>query len=140
MNGGPFADCGHMFENSEHRHGNGAAFRVRVERDAGRVKVAMKTEFETVGVECGTGWRRLYEPVVDLCDEAGIVVGRIREKFGGLRIDVDGASSSVRDAVARAERESFSMCEFCGEPGVPRGGPCVKTLCDACHVRRERRR
>ena len=71
-------------------------------------------------------------------------VEQVKEKFGGLRIyygAIDGpverwtedqvtAYLDFEEAVARAESEAYRTCEICGEPGKPREGGWIKTLCD----------
>ena len=81
-----------------------------------------KTPFDLFGVECGEGWRKLYQPLLDLAALYNIPVFQVKEKFGGLRFYV-GSSGDVEkdqwmDAVIRAvETASFHTCEDCGEDG-----------------------
>jgi hypothetical protein len=75
-----------------------------------------KTPWQAYGVECGPGWRRLYEPLLKLCDLYGVEVMQVKEKFGGLRFYVNG-TSDLDDLIVAAERQSLRTCEDCGENG-----------------------
>lgn len=59
---------------------------------------------------------------------------QVKEKFGGLRFYMtyypEGLREEMEELIAEAERASFQTCEACGEPGVPRSGGWIKTLCD----------
>jgi hypothetical protein len=93
--------------------------------------------------EIGRGWHDLcimaFGEIVDAYIEYGVDLSefcllQIKEKFGGLRIYVGGMDAELHDAVAEiineAESASFKICEVCGEPGYPRNGAWIKTLCD----------
>lgn len=82
-------------------------------------------------LECGTGWAKLYEPLIACCEAEGVTVAQVKEKFGGLRFYVDGGSYELHAAISKAERDSHYICEDCGEPGVMRKGSWLRTLCDA---------
>ena len=47
------------------------------------------------------------------------------------------ASEEVRKIIGRAEELSRVTCEYCGAPGLPRGGGWIKTLCDNCNKERQ---
>jgi hypothetical protein len=57
-------------------------------------------------------------------------IPQVKEKFGGLRIHVNGADDAIRQRIEAAERESFRTCEVCGQPGELREGSWIKTLCN----------
>ena len=83
-------------------------------------------------VECGDGWGALIDPLIEGCKTEGVQIHQIKEKFGGLRFYTDGGESlGLRAAIDRAERQSYRVCEVCGEPGIKRLGGWIKTLCDA---------
>lgn len=85
---------------------------------------------EYLGV--GEGWRKLVEPLIDLCKAEGVDILQIKEKFGGLRFYVGSAGQKVYDAIDDAERASFTICEECGEPGKPVDtSGWTKTACEA---------
>lgn len=93
-------------------------------------------------IECDIGWfdiidkalsdilRIVYEADVNL------QIVQIKEKFAGLRIyyDIDGdADEDVRkqidDAIDKAEIDSYTICEVCGEQGKVQKKGWWKTLC-----------
>ncbi|MEU0602194.1 hypothetical protein ABZ484_28740 [Streptomyces sp. NPDC006393] len=93
----------------------------------------------------GPGWHpllmRLHEEL--LAREPGYRVDDLKEKLGGVRVQVTGVSgglsTEVRALVAAAEAQSAVTCEFCGAPGRrrPRGDGAagwLKTVCDSCHA------
>ena len=55
---------------------------------------------------------------------------QVKEKFGGLRFYVKGATESQWGAIAFAESLSTSICEECGSQGKQRGKGWIRTLCD----------
>ncbi len=82
-------------------------------------------------VECGEGWKSLYEPLIARCKAEGVAVLQVKEKFGGLRFYVGGASDDLYDAIEEAESKSFTLCEKCGDPGeLRKGRGWWQTLCD----------
>lgn len=93
--------------------------------------------FELFGVECGDGWKSIYEPLLVRARKEGATVAQVKEKFGGLRFYVSGASDGLRELIREAEGLSFETCEVCGQPGEPRRGGGIKTLCDA-HARKSK--
>lgn len=93
----------------------------------------MKTPYELFGYEVGPGWMKIVRPLVDQANAEGATILQIKEKFGGLRFYVGGASEELLEAIDRAEEESYKTCEVCGEPGVPRRGGWIRTLCDGCN-------
>ena len=88
--------------------------------------------FELFNIECNSGWRCLYWPLMLRCEREGVEIHQIKEKFGGLRFYVGPASDSLLNAIEDAESLSFTICEDCGEPGKTRGGGWIRTLCDGC--------
>jgi len=86
----------------------------------------------------GEGW---YQLIHDLLEELIQTdwdkdIHQIKEKFGGLRFYVGGASQEVHDIISRYEELSYETCEVCGERGELRkdcgwnGGLWYKTICD----------
>lgn len=85
--------------------------------------------------EIGPGWHALVRPLIKRCLDEGVCIYRIKQKFGGLRFDAatgtsGKASAELRRVVQRIERQSLTVCEQCGEPGIIRDGPCIRTLCN----------
>lgn len=99
------------------------------------------------GLECRAGW---YQIIEDLScrldglynkDEAVVVVGQIKEKFGGLRFYLDKGHGldGVEEAIERSTKLSYETCEFCGESGELRHLRWARTLCDEHHEHEARR-
>ncbi len=87
---------------------------------------------EALDLCIGPGWVPL---VSDLINEIRKVapeteVLQVKEKFGGLRFYVGSTPRKVHDLISEAEAASFTICEMCGNPGKPRPGGWIKTLCD----------
>lgn len=82
----------------------------------------------------GKGWGTLIERLHKLCDENDIVVAQVKEKFGGLRFYIGGASMEIHNEIEKVENESYKICESCGEPGETKGNGWIKTLCDECRM------
>lgn len=110
--------------------------------------------FDLFGVECGEGWKSLYQPIIDRVNEINaaatkedaVIEGlanaprarilQIKEKFGQLRIYLSAPEPYYReliDMVDKAERASAKTCEDCGSPGQSRSGGWIRTLCDVCN-------
>lgn len=61
---------------------------------------------------------------------------QVKEKFGGLRFYIGGATDSmIEEFIRQAEEQAEKTCEDCGKPGKP-AGPWVRTLCYDCRVER----
>jgi hypothetical protein len=73
------------------------------------------------------------EPLVAELEQATVrqfEILEVKEKFGGLRIHVNGADDAIRQRIEAAEREPFHTCDVCGQPGALREGSWIKTLCN----------
>ena len=66
-----------------------------------------------------------------------VVVGQIKEKFGGLRFYYDGGDDRIHGMVSMAESWADRSCEECGNPGKSRRGSWIKTLCDEHEEQRQ---
>lgn len=88
-------------------------------------------------VECGPGWKALYEPLIDLCKKEGVAITQIKEKFGTLRFYVGAAPGHVHVAVDAAERKSAEVCEQCGANDARRIDGWIRTLC-AKHAKQQK--
>lgn len=93
-----------------------------------------ESPFDMWSVECDKGWAKLYEPLLLICEEEGVTVFQVKEKFGGLRFYVDiGDNELLGEMIDTAEIMSLNTCEMCGEPGtLKHRGYWLKTLCDSC--------
>ena len=69
-----------------------------------------------------------------------VVVGQIKEKFGGLRFYYDGGDDQIYGMVRMAEAWAGNTCEECGAPGKSRDGGWIKTLCDHHDQERQQRK
>ena len=90
------------------------------------------------GIDCDDGW---YGIIDALCAaikarKLDVVAEQCKEKFGGLRFYLRGGDEFVDGLVEMAEAISFRVCETCGNPGKPRRGGWIKTLCDRCSEKR----
>jgi len=59
----------------------------------------------------------------------------VKEKFGGLRIQMNYANDAIRQRIEAAEEESFHTCEVCRQSGTLRESG--SRLCDE-HARTRR--
>jgi hypothetical protein len=121
----------------------------------------MKTPFELFQVECGDGWKCLYQPLIDLCNLYGMQVLQVKEKFGGLRFYFHGVGPNgldIYELVSAAEEASYHICEECGEGGqagydsakgeilykATTGGSktssWIRTLCEPCREKWDKSR
>jgi len=56
---------------------------------------------------------------------------QVKEKFGGLRFYINAGSDEIFDRISKAERDSYDICEVCGEKGELRKDlGWYFTLCD----------
>ena len=69
-----------------------------------------------------------------------VVVGQIKEKFGGLRFYYDGGDDEISGMVRMAEAWAGNTCETCGALGMRREGGWIKTLCDHHETERQQRK
>ena len=90
------------------------------------------------GFEVLNGWHNLIKQLfedLEKSDWQGQVI-QIKEKFGGLRFYVDGATDEQYKLINAAEDKSYEICEVCGEVGIVRKGGWVRTLCDVHEAER----
>lgn len=70
------------------------------------------------GIECGDGWFDILDELfLELSKYEGIELMQVKEKFGGLRVYINGGSDEVYNLIDKAEEKSFKICEMCGKPG-----------------------
>lgn len=79
------------------------------------------------GVDTGPGW---YEIIYDLSRKLEALIlsvpeeqrsdckaSQVKQKLGGLRFYMDGATEEMRRLVRETEELSYQTCETCGQPG-----------------------
>lgn len=93
------------------------------------------------GFECGDGWMdliyRLSQAISTHIESIGldIVATQVKEKFGTLRLYVDGGDEKVFWLIDAAEQESATICEVCGAPGTLVTKGWHSTRCESCRKR-----
>lgn len=110
--------------------------------------------------ECvGPGWKKLVDPLKEVCKLTNTKILQVKEKFGGLRFYVDAAPEWLYDLICLAEGASTKTCEDCGahdgyhkgfyspEPsdgsdrfykvtnGATEGTYWIRTLCTDCRAK-----
>lgn len=108
-----------------------------------------KTPFERFGIECGEGWKELYQPIIDFIENYNkehygtgsfLEIHQIKEKFGGLRFYWGGENidketiNTLTKMIQEAENKSYKVCEECGtreNVGITVDGWYI-TLCRKC--------
>jgi len=67
----------------------------------------------------GNGWlgilQRLFETLISLGWDKEFI--NVKQKFGGMSLFLDNLPENGLHFVTEAEKESFRICEVCGEPG-----------------------
>jgi hypothetical protein len=89
--------------------------------------------------ECGDGWYPLIKDLITDLIELGWdkQTCQVKEKFGGLRFYINGASEEIYKRIQTAEDLSYETCETCGEKGELRSVGWYKTLCNKHHEERK---
>jgi ribosomal protein L37AE/L43A len=109
-----------------------------------RPKEEPKYPYELFGVECGDGWKHLYQPIIEYVveynlkqdnDEDKIEIHQIKEKFGGLRVYLSRYTEELRKMIDDAEEKSFNTCEICGKhiKKPITENHWIYAECDECH-------
>lgn len=80
----------------------------------------------------GPGWKDILTRLIEDLETLGWngQILQVKEKFGGLRFYINGGPKGVHERIVQAERESYDVCERCGQPGKLRPIDWWKTLCD----------
>ena len=81
-----------------------------------------KEPYELFGIECGEGWKGIYQPIIDYIEdynkdkegEDKIEIYQIKEKLGTLSFYVSKKTDELRKMIEDAEAESYHVCEICG--------------------------
>lgn len=62
---------------------------------------------------------------------------QVKEKFGSMRFYINEGSDEIFDRITKAERDSYEICETCGEKGELRKDlGWISTLCDKHYLER----
>jgi len=103
-----------------------------------------RSPFALFGFELRDGWYPLLrelseglEPLFRNCPAAR--VAQVKEKFGGLRFYIDGGTDAIYELIDAAETKSLRTCDQCGAEGERRGGGWVRTLCEVCDEKRNKK-
>lgn len=98
-----------------------------------------KNPFRSKIYDCGSfsigpGWYGLVMILIDKAVDAGWnkEICQVKEKFGTLRFYINGASTEVHNIISKYENLSYKICEDCGSAGEQRTGGWIRTLCDTC--------
>lgn len=79
----------------------------------------------------GTGWWPLVVEASSFITLHGAAIVQVKEKFGGLRIYVNGGNKEIWDYLRALEDRSLQICEVCGRPGRLRDSRSWwRTLCE----------
>lgn len=86
---------------------------------------------EEVASSVYPGWHDLIESMLNDMFDAGWdgELLQIKEKFGTLRVYLNGSSDEVHARIAQAEHESGVTCRECGQPGEMDGDGWLKVSC-----------
>jgi|SRR5882672_1946813 len=82
------------------------------------------------GFDCGDGWEPIIRQLSMILEPLGVKATQVKEKFGGLSFYVGACPHKGHEAIEAAEKESYTVCEDCGQPGKPRDDSWIRTLCD----------
>jgi hypothetical protein len=86
------------------------------------------------------GWYPLIKDLIDDLIKLGWnkQVCQVKEKFGGLRFYINEGSDEIYDRLIKAERESYHICEKCGEKGELRNdNGWYLTLCENHYIEKK---
>lgn len=97
------------------------------------------------GAECGSGWDNLIisltKCIYDYCkcnNKQFPKITQIKEKYGGLRYYVNGASEYIYGMISFAEDLSYHICERCGSmENVYQTDGWIQTVCEKCEPKPE---
>ena len=90
--------------------------------------------------DCDSGWNVLLKELIEDLIELGWnkQVCQVKEKFGGLRFYINEGSDEIYDRLIKAERESYHICEKCGEKGELRNdNGWYLTLCENHYIEKK---
>ena len=100
------------------------------------------------GIETGDGWYaiidHLCETLQNDIDKNGcpqVVAAQVKEKFGGLRFYVNGATNEQYNLIHFVESLSYKVCENCGSTKeVKQTKGWIQSLCPECMKNKENKK
>lgn len=90
------------------------------------------------GIGCGDGWYNIIRVFCYMASKEATnentqtSVFCIKEKFGGMRIQLNNGTSRIYELANFAENISVVTCETCGSPGSIKGDVWLKCTCSNC--------
>jgi hypothetical protein len=102
----------------------------KLSKTPGFVNIHGGYDLEQALASVGPGWAELVRAFFQACEDAGVEIVQVKEKFGGLRMYTGNTPEHIWDLIADIERKSYKTCEDCGKRGKLRAGGWVRTLCD----------
>jgi hypothetical protein len=78
-------------------------------------------EMDPFNFECGEGWESIVAGLcghLDALPLPGLRILQIKEKFGDLRVYVEGGDEATIALIREAGALYGSVCEWCGSPGT----------------------
>jgi hypothetical protein len=100
----------------------------------------LKTPYELFGIECGKGWKPLYQPILDRVEEINketddkIFITQVKEKFGRLEVYLSRYTDELMRMRNEASEKSSHICENCGKPAETMiVGGWYYPLCNYCY-------
>ena len=87
------------------------------------------------GLEVGDGWYDLLDGLFAAMVQLGedVRLTQVKEKFGRLRVYIDGGSDAVHDLIDEHEVLSGEICEVCGKSGWLHGTNWLMVRCEECY-------
>ena len=81
----------------------------------------------------GDGWENLLAPILEEADRVDAEITQVKEKYGRMRVYFTPGSwdtDKLEEMIDQAEKDSATVCELCGKPGVMFvKGQWLKTIC-----------
>lgn len=93
------------------------------------------------GCSHGDGWYDILDNLCSKLEKYDIVLAQVKEKFGGLRVYIEGVNEDdweeVYQMISEAEETSYKVCEYCGKPATLNNERYWwRTVCDGCEEER----
>ncbi len=95
------------------------------------------------GFDCGEGWKGILTRLLEKLEALSLPrlkIVQIKQKFGELRVYVEGGDEDVFRLIREAEGAAIVVCESCGAPGSKTNEGRILTLCPSCLLLRKQER